>query len=185
MTMSLSRESSFFELRKETDRSVAIVGVSWLDDLLEDCLSLYLRQPNTDDMDADKTIKQVLNEMFNPEGPLGSFSAKFKMAFLLNVIGPITFMDLKTINDIRRKFAHLVKTETPNREIKPLSFLVPPISDMAKNLKSKTSKRVMVMKRPDASPGAIAFISAVDAIADGLRSHISVAEDGREPDPLP
>jgi len=183
--MGLSKESSFFELREQTDRSVAIVGVSWLDGLFEACLSLYLRQPDTGEMDTDKATEKALDEVFNAEGPLGSFSAKCKMAYLLNIIGPKTFKDLKIINDIRRQFAHYAKTEAPNREMEPLSFLAVSISDKTNNLRSRTTRRVMVKKRPDDSPAAIAFMSAIDAIAIGLRSHVSMIEEGKEPAPLP
>jgi hypothetical protein len=111
----------FMELWNETDRCVAIIGVAWLDGLLESCLKLHLRQPMSGDEKTDKRTQTTLAEIFNAEGPLGSFSAKCKMAYLLNIIGLITFGDLKIINDIRREFAHYVKSENPHRELEKLT----------------------------------------------------------------
>jgi len=177
--------SSFFELRGETDRTIAIIGISWLDSLLETCLRLHLRESGSGDENTDRATKKLLDEVFNPEGPLGSFSAKCKMSYLLGIVGPITLTDLKIINDIRREFAHYVKVETPHRKMEMLSFLTNTISNKAGNLKSRTSLRVMVKQRPNDSPAARAYISAVDAIARGLRGYSAAIEESAAPTSLP
>jgi DNA-binding MltR family transcriptional regulator len=45
-------------------------------------------------------------KLFRPSGPLGSFSVKIDLAFLLGMIGPEARDDLVILKDIRNRFAH-------------------------------------------------------------------------------
>ncbi len=81
---------------RQTDRGTALIAAAWLDDALEACLRAFFRQ---DKEIADKTLQ--------PDGPLGSFSSRIKMAYLLGIITPSLFSDLEIIRGIRNDFAHL------------------------------------------------------------------------------
>jgi hypothetical protein len=78
--------------------------------------------------------RSELDNMFAPESPLGSFSAKIKMAYLLEIIEPVAFKQLKLINNIRREFAHYVSAENPHRKMETLSFKMNKISNMLQQL---------------------------------------------------
>jgi hypothetical protein len=175
--MDTRKEISYGELRVETDRSMAILSISWLDDLLESSLRLHFRQPTHGEQATDDETSKTLNGMFDPERPLGAFSAKCKMAYLLHIVGPITFADLKILNSIRNDFAHHVKLLNPQRKLEMLSFSHNTISNKARNLKSKTTRKVFVAKRANDSKAAQVFRNAVDGIGTGLRSYIAALEE--------
>lgn len=80
---------------KETDRGTALAVAAWIDDVLEECLRATLRQD-----------EEVANNLFQPDGPLGTFSSRIKMAYLLGFITPSLFRELETIKGIRNTFAH-------------------------------------------------------------------------------
>lgn len=80
---------------KQTDRGTALAVAAWIDDALEECLRATLRQD-----------EEVADKLFQPDGPLGSFSTRIKMAYLLGFITPSLFRELETIKGIRNAFAH-------------------------------------------------------------------------------
>jgi DNA-binding MltR family transcriptional regulator len=50
---------------------------------------------------------KVQNEVFSgANGPLGSFSAKNRLAYLMGLISEALFRDLETMRHIRNRFAH-------------------------------------------------------------------------------
>src|SRR5262245_34620919 len=49
------------------------------------------------------TVKQT---MFNSECPLGSFSAKIRLAYLMGMISEEAYKNLVTMKEIRNRFAH-------------------------------------------------------------------------------
>jgi DNA-binding MltR family transcriptional regulator len=64
--------------------------------------------------------------MFRSSGPLGSFSAKIRLAYLLGLISEECFRDLENMKNIRNQFAHHLEIG---------SFDVPTIADKCKNFK--------------------------------------------------
>ena len=80
---------------KQADRGTALVVAAWLDDALESCIRAVLRPD-----------KGTADEIFRPDGPLGSFSARVKVAYLLDLIEPNVRKDLDHIRGIRNDFAH-------------------------------------------------------------------------------
>ena len=68
----------------------------------------------------------VESKMFPSSGPLGSFSAKIRLAYLLGLISEECFRDLENMKNIRNQFAHHLDVG---------SFEVPTIADKCKNFK--------------------------------------------------
>ena len=80
---------------RQGDRGTALVAAAWLDDAMEARIRAACR-PN----------KATVDEMLRPDGPLGSFSARIKLAFLFDLIEPMVKKDLDLIRRIRNEFAH-------------------------------------------------------------------------------
>lgn len=80
---------------RQLDRGTALVAAAWLDDALEACVRAAFRPD-----------KGTADELFRPDGPLGSFSARIKLAYLLDLIEPLARKDLDCIRGIRNDFAH-------------------------------------------------------------------------------
>jgi DNA-binding MltR family transcriptional regulator len=95
----------FFD--ESPDRGIAISLPAILDNRLTSILRASMR--------ADE---KILNEMFQPSSPLGSFKTKINMAYLLGFIDKEFFLDLVTILKIRNHFAH--KLEIKSLEQSPI-----------------------------------------------------------------
>src|SRR2546426_1319175 len=80
---------------KQADRGTALVAAAWLDDALEARIRAAIRPD-----------KGTADELFRPDGPLGSFSARIKLAYLLHLIEPTARNDLYRVRRIRNDFAH-------------------------------------------------------------------------------
>jgi len=80
---------------KQADRGTALVAAAWLDDALEACIRAAFRPD-----------KNTVDDIFRPDGPLGSFSARIKLAYLLDLVEGTARKDLDRIRRIRNDFAH-------------------------------------------------------------------------------
>lgn len=96
------KESDVVSLRKavarftkQVDRGTALVAAAWADDALEKCIRAALRPD-----------KSTADDVFRSDGPLGSFGARIKVAFLLDLIEINARKDLDRIKSIRNDFAH-------------------------------------------------------------------------------
>lgn len=78
-----------------TDRAVAILGGS----LVERRLALAI------DSEINH-LKAIDDEMFKGVGPLASFAAKVHLGYMLGLYGERAWRELRTIKDIRNRFAH-------------------------------------------------------------------------------
>jgi DNA-binding MltR family transcriptional regulator len=105
------------ELATETDRSVAIVGSSLIDDSLQSAIASMLR-PVADD-------KDTLDRLYGTQGVFASVEAKILVAYALKIVGPNSRRDLTLITKIRNQFAH---------DMNPLSFDDDHIKDRCKLL---------------------------------------------------
>jgi DNA-binding MltR family transcriptional regulator len=114
-----SKLGEVFEFRKtltpETDRGCALMAAAYLDSQLEDLLTLHF----VDD-------PAVVEELLGQSKPLGSFSSRIDMAYVLGLIGPKARRDLHLIRKIRNLFGH---------EHKPLFFDEPKIANRCRELK--------------------------------------------------
>jgi hypothetical protein len=103
----------------ESDRSIVLVMGSLVETCLERALKHRLRK------DA-----KLSNELFNFSGPLGTFSSKIKIAYMMGMISEIAYKDLITYKDIRNKFAHtidMIDFDTLSISAKCSNFKLPEI----------------------------------------------------------
>lgn len=87
---------TFTEYQKLDDRSAVIFAAAVIEVGLERLIRARMRKLGSDDYNA----------LFSGTGPLASFSAKTRIAYALEFIGPATRHDLAIINEIRNVFAH-------------------------------------------------------------------------------
>ena len=86
------------ELKAQTDRGVAVVGLALLDAKIGKALRLIF---------VPGLSQHELDDLFDgPVAPLGSFSAKVRVAHALGLIGDESKADLRLLGQIRNKFAH-------------------------------------------------------------------------------
>jgi len=164
-------EHVYEELGKESDRGLAIVGASWLDHLLADCLKLKLQKPKKD---------EELNRLFEAEGPIGSFSVRCKLAYYLNIINDDTLHDLRIINNIRRSFAHYTSANDPKRKLQVLSFKHNTVANGVKSLRrSKELVGKLLLEQGDETSRD--FLRTVLAIGFDLMGEINKRILGRHP----
>jgi hypothetical protein len=102
------------QLTTESDRGCALLASAYLDDLLAQLLVAHL-------VDSPTTSTRVVGQ----SGPLGAFSARIDMAFLLGLIGRGAHHDLHMIRKIRNLFAHRPFS---------LAFSSPPVADRCREL---------------------------------------------------
>jgi hypothetical protein len=86
------------DLRSHGDAPTALLGAAYLENALKEILKGKFVTLNKEDE----------NRMFDgaANGVLGTFSAKIRLAYAINILGPIAYHDLMLINDIRNVFAH-------------------------------------------------------------------------------
>lgn len=107
--------SAIQSLQNDSDRAVAIVGAALVETRLEQALKSHFQQ------DA-----ALLEKMFGSSAPLGSFSAKIRLAFLMGLISKQFHKELENMKEIRNRFAH---------DLEANSFDDQSIADRCKNFK--------------------------------------------------
>jgi hypothetical protein len=101
------------ELEHDSDRAAGIVGAV----LVEESLTVLLKSRLLSDED-------LIRETFRSSGPLGAFSVKITIGFLLGLYSLSARKELETIKEIRNEFAHRIAR----------SFSFVRIRDLANNL---------------------------------------------------
>jgi DNA-binding MltR family transcriptional regulator len=92
----ITRAKSFRSaLTKESDRGCALFAAAYLDKALSDLLYVSLVE--------DKSIEK---DLFDGSAPLGTFSARIKIAYYLGLISVSCRRDLDLVRTIRNDFAH-------------------------------------------------------------------------------
>ena len=105
----------FEQIEFDSDRAAGIVAGSVAEKRLQQALLSLMKSDKPD----------VLNEIFRPSGPLGPFSTKIHLGYLLGLLSPDAYKDLTTIKNIRNDFAHHLDMD---------AFDVPSIRDRCRNL---------------------------------------------------
>ena len=109
-------------LAKESDRAAGIIAATFVEDRLTRAIKQRLRQS-----DARKSLTSILlADIFRPSGPLGTFSTKNKIGYLLGLYQARFYRELELVKDIRNDFAHSLDTAT---------FDTPSIRDRCAHLK--------------------------------------------------
>src|SRR6266404_4919302 len=119
------------EIILSSDRAAAIVAAAFV----EDYLTTALQQKLVHDQAA-------LAEMFG-SGPLGTFSAKFKLAYLIGLCSKESANCLNTIRKIRNTFAHNISIS---------SFEEPRIRDLTNNLSVPEKYKVTLVAEENQTP---------------------------------
>jgi hypothetical protein len=104
----------FEQVELDSDRAAGIVAGSIAERRLEQALRSLMR-------DDEPTISR---QMFRPSGPLGPFSTKIDMAYLLGALSNDAYADLVNLKNIRNDLAHELEMDT---------FDVDSIRDRCKN----------------------------------------------------
>jgi hypothetical protein len=133
---------AFSDIDRSVDRAAAIVAAAFLEDHLAIALKTRFHQD-----------EKILNETFRSSGPLGSFSAKINMAFLIGLCSKETCKELDTIKEIRNEFAHKGLT---------MDFNSQRVRDLANNLTFGKKWEITIApvgKEDDAVPGKPIFVS--------------------------
>jgi DNA-binding MltR family transcriptional regulator len=84
-----------------SDRALGIIAAS--------VVEIHLTKLIKDAFIMETTIKDkqtVRGQMFHSSGPLGAFSNKIRLAYLMGLISPGFFKDLEIMKEIRNRFAH-------------------------------------------------------------------------------
>ncbi|SPR97363.1 MltR family transcriptional regulator [Cupriavidus taiwanensis] len=124
-------------LSEESDRGCALVGAAYLDEEITKLLRSRMVE-NKSNSDA----------LLNQGRPIGTFSAKIRVAYAMGLIPEDVFRDISAIREIRNKFAHLHG---------PLSFDDQSIRDQCRSL------RTAIPSKKDSSPRA-RFIHVVTTV---------------------
>ena len=109
------------EIESQSDRGVAIIGASWVEEALRVAIKSKLE---CDD-------EAVWNKLFENSGPLSSFSAKIDIARLLGIFDRDVYSGLHAIRKIRNEFAHAIT----GKDLGAITFATPHISDRCPSLK--------------------------------------------------
>jgi DNA-binding MltR family transcriptional regulator len=110
-----------FEVIKEleesrSDRATAIVASAILEERLSSAITSRLQKD-----------EKALSRLFKYSGPLGTFSSKIDLGYLMGLYGKEIYCDLNTIREIRNEFAHSLRTS---------GFKSQRVNDLCKNLKA-------------------------------------------------
>jgi len=88
--------SSFLqEFQQETDRAAAVLAMAYIDSKLEELLRSKFVSKH-----------KIINNLFDGQGGLSSFSAKVSIAYAVGLISLLAAQDLHVIRQIRNDFAH-------------------------------------------------------------------------------
>jgi len=131
------------EFQKETDRGAALVGAALIDTRIDRILRGHF------------VSKRIADELLSGgNAPIGTFSARMKLAYSLGLITRLEFHECDLIRKIRNEFAH---------EVHGLSFQTQKISDLAARLQANTPDR----KRFDGNSRQL-FINSVILLSMSL-----------------
>jgi DNA-binding MltR family transcriptional regulator len=140
------------DVQKEPDRSVPIIAVAFLDDVLGKLLEAYF-------IDNKKLVRQLLEY----PGSLSNFAARVDVAHCLGLIPAKSYEDIIQIKKIRNKFSH---------SHYPISFDNHNIVDMCKKL--NFSKLLNHVNASFSSPREQFLITAIMLVNTTLLKALSV-----------
>lgn len=109
------REETFKEaLSNEPDRGAVLVAAAYLEEKLELLLYVYFQSEKAFHNKASingKEFNTAFEELLgSPSKPLGSFSSKINLVYLLGLLTEWEYRDLETIRKIRNNFAHQIES---------------------------------------------------------------------------
>ena len=139
----LAFHNLFNERETIDERAIAIVGATFLDNLLEGILINFM-------VDDEKEAKKLIGI----DGSMGAFSSRVTATYCLGLIGKTVRHDLRLVGKIRNRFAHQLDA----------SFDMEPIRGWCLSL--KWHEISMMMKAPaDATPRDVFKVSVNQLIS--------------------
>lgn len=141
-------------LTPETDRGCALMAAAFLDERLVDLIQSNL-------VNDERMSKKV----FESSGPLGSFSSRIDIAYLMGLIPMNAVRDLHLLRKIRNDFAHVSDK---------LTFETPEIADRCGAL--------FFIGEPRDRPPRHQFVSAMMGIVGLIEGQIYISKHA-EPEP--
>jgi mannitol operon repressor len=140
------------ELNRESPRGKVLISTGYLEQMLKDILCAFLMKD------------RVVDELFEGgNAPLGTFSARAKLAYTLGLISEPEFQDIDLIRRIRNEFAHDMKASFEN--------------DAVKNRCSQLKHKVPDDKGKVAAEGQ--FTSAATGLLLNLVNRVAYVSDAR------
>ena len=130
------------EIRRESDRGLALIGAAFIDEKLAETLQAFF-------------CEDAAELLYGKNAPLGSFSARIETCHSLALIEDIERNDCDYIRRIRNEFAH---------KVIGTSFGEGKIADLCGNLKSEMPDR----ETPRKLPARFTFQNAVMTMASRL-----------------
>lgn len=154
------------EFKSDSDRAVAIVGASYLDELLKNIITEYIVK------DSEKSN----NELFSGNGPLSTFSSRINISYRFGIISEEEKKILNGIRGIRNDFAHKLSGATfEDQSIKQraLNLSIPRTMLMPRNIPIPSDHAEIVplptIKKADENDARAIFQEAVIHVACLLR----------------
>jgi DNA-binding MltR family transcriptional regulator len=141
-----------FNLDKKDERSIAILGGTFLEMALEHTLKAFLPEN-----------EKEVDRLFEYNQPLGNFSSKISLAFCLGLIDKMIKEDLNTVRKIRNKFAHDLYADFDDNQIKA----------WCNNL--RFHKISMMMDPPEGSSELDIFRVGVNQLISNLHGSIGIS----------
>ena len=83
-------------VKSETDTGISIITAAYMDDVLNRLFRLHM----------DNIESNVVDDLFNVNGPLDSFSSRIRTAYAFGLIREETYNNLDHFRKIRNSFAH-------------------------------------------------------------------------------
>jgi hypothetical protein len=158
----------FKELQTQTDRGVAVLGVAFIDYRISEAIRSQFPV-------AGKSADKLLGK--DDKGGDLSYEEKCLLAHSLGIAGDVALKDLKTIGEIRNKFAHRISMQT---------FSDPVIAQLCNNLQSTyhcefTKPLPQDLQRDLRSDPKSLFITVVHQISTMIFSAANQLIDGLKP----
>jgi hypothetical protein len=138
-------QTTLRELESDSDRAAGIVGAALVDESLTALLKSRLHPD-----------QRLIQKMFRSSGPLGAFSVKITMGFLMRLYSHEAQRELETIKDIRNEFAHRIAR----------SFQFDNIRDLANNLSLSEKVEFYITNDATEQKPAVLYIGAGSKPAD-------------------
>ncbi|TPK78549.1 hypothetical protein FJ527_08735 [Mesorhizobium sp. B2-4-18] len=142
----------FNERETVDERAIAIVGATFLDNMLEHILVNFM-------VDDEKESKR----MVGVDCPLGTFSSRVTAAYCLGLICKTVRDDLRAVGKIRNKFAHQLEA----------AFEIEPIRGWCLSL--RWHEFSMMMKAPADATSRDVFKVGVNQLITHLSGIVSIA----------
>jgi DNA-binding MltR family transcriptional regulator len=158
--------SAFEQITNDSDRAAGLVAAAIVEQRLEEIIKFWL----------EKDV-EVQEKLFRFSGPLGTFSVKIDLAYLMGIITPEGRKDLIKLKDIRNDFAHKLEVD---------SFKVQSIADRCKSLRlvethviepspQRPFKRLLIQER-NGRPYLLGYEGITEELKDARRRYIITAQ---------